>query len=49
MFAAQSAIWQVWSRSEDPQVDELFAQGVEQMQRSALDDALTTLNEVVRR
>lgn len=47
--AAQGAIWQIWSRSEDPQIDKLFAQGVEQMQRSALDDALTTFNEIVRR
>jgi len=47
--AAQGAIWRIWSRSEDPQIDKLFAQGVEQMQRSALDDALTTFNEVVRR
>jgi tetratricopeptide (TPR) repeat protein len=47
--AAESSIWQIWSRSGDPQIDKLFAQGVEQMQASALDDALTTLNEVVRR
>lgn len=47
--AAQGAIWRIWSRSEDPQIDKLFAQGVEQMQRSALDDALTTFNEIVRR
>ena len=47
--AAESSIWQIWSRSGDPQIDKLFAQGVQQMQGSALDDALTTFNEIVRR
>jgi len=48
-IAAESSIWKIWSRSGDPQIDELFAQGSKQMQSSALDDALTTFNEVVRR
>lgn len=48
-IAAESSIWKIWSRSGDPQIDELFAQGVQQMQGSALDDALTTFNEIVRR
>jgi tetratricopeptide (TPR) repeat protein len=48
-IAAESSIWQIWSRSGDPQIDKLFAQGVQQMQDSTLDDALTTFNEIVRR
>lgn len=48
-IVAESSIWKIWSRSGDPQIDELFAQGVQQMQGSTLDDALTTFNEIVRR
>jgi len=48
-IAAQSAIWQIWNRSGDAEIDMLFARGVEQMQSSALDDALETFNEIVRR
>lgn len=48
-LAAQASIWQIWSRSGDPQIDKLFAQGVQQMQVAALVDALTTFNEIVSR
>jgi tetratricopeptide (TPR) repeat protein len=48
-LAAQASIWQIWSRSGDPEIDKLFAQGVQQMQAAALDDALTTFNEIVSR
>lgn len=47
--AASAAVWQIWSRSGDPNIDKLFSRGVEQMQASALDDALTTFDEIVRR
>lgn len=47
--SAAAAIWQIWSRSGDPAIDKLFARGLEQMQTSALDDALTTFSEIVRR
>lgn len=48
-LAAQASIWQIWTRSGDPEIDKLFAQGVQQMQAAALDDALTTFNEIVSR
>jgi tetratricopeptide (TPR) repeat protein len=48
-IAAQTAIWQIWSRSGDPAIDTLVARGLEQMQNAALDDALATFNEIVRR
>jgi tetratricopeptide (TPR) repeat protein len=48
-LAAQASIWQIWNRSGDPEIDKLFAQGVQQMQAAALDDALTTFNEIVSR
>jgi len=46
---AAAAVWQIWSRSGDPEIDKLFARGLEQMQASALGDALATFDEVVRR
>ncbi len=47
--ASAAAVWQVWGRSGDPVVDKLFARGVQQMQASALQDALATFSEIVRR
>ena len=47
--AAASAAWQIWSRSGDPKIDQLFARGVEQMQAAELADALATFDEIVRR
>jgi len=47
--SADAALWQIWGRSGDPAIDKLYASGVEQMQASALDDALATFNEIVRR
>ena len=47
--SAAAALWQIWSRSGDPAIDKLFARGLEQMQTSALGDALATFNEIVRR
>jgi tetratricopeptide (TPR) repeat protein len=46
---AASALWQIWSRSGDPLIDELFARGVSQMAAAALSDALSTFDEIVRR
>ena len=47
--SAAAAAWQIWSRSGEPAIDKLVARGVEQMQASALGDALATFDEVVRR
>jgi tetratricopeptide (TPR) repeat protein len=47
--ACATALWQVWSRSGDAAVDKLFARGVMQMQSGALEDALGTFSEIVRR
>ena len=46
--AAQSAAWQIWSRSGDAAVDRLFAQGAAQLEASALADALVTFDRIVR-
>jgi tetratricopeptide (TPR) repeat protein len=46
--SAAAATWQIWSRSGDPAVDRLFARGLEQMQTSALTEALATFSTIVR-
>jgi tetratricopeptide (TPR) repeat protein len=45
----ESAMWSVWSRSGDADVDRLFAIGVEQMSQRALEAAVETFSEVIRR
>jgi tetratricopeptide (TPR) repeat protein len=46
---AAAATWQIWSRSGDPAIDKLFAQGVEQMQSGSMTDALATFDLIVKR
>lgn len=46
--AAQSAAWQIWSRSGDAAIDRLFAQGMAQLEAAALADALATFDRIVR-
>jgi len=46
---AAAAMWNIWSRSGDDDIDALYKQGTRQMQAGNLPDALTTFNEVVRR
>lgn len=45
---ATAALWQIWSRSGDADVDKLFARGMEQMKADDLDGALATFDEVVQ-
>jgi len=45
----QEAMWQVWSRSGDDAIDQLFAVGVEQMRRGQLDGAVATFSQVIQR
>jgi tetratricopeptide (TPR) repeat protein len=46
---AESAMWAVWSRSGDADVDALFAVGVEQMGQRALAAAADTFTQVIAR
>lgn len=46
---ATAALWQIWSRSGDKQIDGLFARGVAQMEQQALQDALKTFTDIVQR
>lgn len=43
------AMWQIWSRSGDPDIDALYRRGVEQMQAAQLRDAAATFSEVIQR
>jgi tetratricopeptide (TPR) repeat protein len=45
----ESAMWSVWSRSGDPEIDGLFARGVEQLGRRELDAAVETFTRVIQR
>jgi tetratricopeptide (TPR) repeat protein len=46
---AERAMWQVWSRSGDQDIDRLFAVGVEQLNARKGELAVKTFTEVVRR
>ncbi len=45
---AELALWRIWSRSGDREVDRLFAEGMERMGAGDLDEALVKFNRVVR-
>jgi tetratricopeptide (TPR) repeat protein len=46
---AHQAIWEVWSRSGDPEVDALFQAGLEQMRRREHAAAIETFSRVIER
>lgn len=46
---AASAMWEIWSRSGDPDLDALLQHGLEQLSRGEFDLALATFDEVVAR
>jgi tetratricopeptide (TPR) repeat protein len=46
---AERAMWQIWSRSGDQDIDRLFAVGVEQLSARQGELAVKTFTEVVRR
>jgi tetratricopeptide (TPR) repeat protein len=45
----ERSMWQIWSRSDDPDVDQLFAIGVEQMTSRAGNDAIDTFTRIIDR
>ena len=47
--AATAALWRIWSRSGDPEIDALLLQGTEQMRSFAFAKALAAFDEVIRR
>jgi tetratricopeptide (TPR) repeat protein len=44
---AERAVWAIWSRSGNPKVDELFRQGLEQMNQERIDEAIATFTQVI--
>ncbi len=46
---AEAALWEVWSRSGDKEIDRLFAAGVQEMSEGRWDDAVTTFTKVIAR
>jgi tetratricopeptide (TPR) repeat protein len=46
---AESALWQVWSRSGDAEIDLLFQLGVEQMSRGDANAAIATFTAIIQK
>ena len=46
---SERALWQVWSRSGDAEIDALFERGLEQMKSGAADAAIATFTGVIDR
>ena len=46
---AEQAIWHIWSRSGDPEVDSLYETGIEQMNAGELQDSIATFTRVIER
>jgi tetratricopeptide (TPR) repeat protein len=46
---AESSLWQVWSRSGDPEIDMLFQLGVEQMSRGDTSAAIQTFTTIIQK
>jgi len=46
---ASEAVWAVWSRSGDAQVDHLFEEGVAQMSGGRLSEAIETFTRIIER
>jgi tetratricopeptide (TPR) repeat protein len=46
---AERAVWQVWSRAGDPEVDALFQRGVEQMNQGEAGGAIDTFTAIIKK
>ena len=46
---AESSLWQVWSRSGDPEIDVLFQLGVEQLSRGDANAAIATFTTIIQK
>jgi len=45
----ESAMWEVWSRTGEAEIDALFARGVDQLQMRQLDEAVQTFTRIIAR
>jgi tetratricopeptide (TPR) repeat protein len=46
---AERALWEVWSRSGEPEIDHLFEMGVAEMREGRLDLSVRTFSEIIQR
>ena len=46
---AEQNVWRVWSRSGDPETDQLLAAGVEEMELGFYNEAIHTFSNVIKR
>lgn len=46
---ADRSIWSIWGRSEDPEIDRLYEQGLAKMQGQDYREAIELFSEVIRR
>ena len=46
---AEAALWQIWSRSGEREIDALLLRGMQQMGAAQLVEALATFSEIIRR
>jgi tetratricopeptide (TPR) repeat protein len=44
---AEQAMWRIWARSGDAEIDKLYQQGIEQMSGGDLDGAIATFTRVI--
>ena len=44
---AQQALWEIWARSGDDEVDRLYRIGIEEMSAGRLDDAIATFSRII--
>jgi len=46
---AEESLWQVWSRSGDPEGDRLFQQGLDQMNQQDFGEAIETFSQIIQK
>lgn len=45
---AEQALWRIWSRSGDPEVDRLYQTGIEQMNAGDLQQSIATFTRIIK-
>jgi tetratricopeptide (TPR) repeat protein len=46
---AEQSLWQIWSRSGDPDVDALFQRGLDQMNQRDFEEAIETFSQIIQK
>lgn len=44
---AQQALWEIWARSGDDEIDRLYRTGIEEMSAGRLDEAIATFSRII--